>query len=321
VVKRLLVLAPGVVLAACLYFVPLPLFGEGPGPAHDVLARIDIDGTQTYQPNGRLLFTTVNVGRVNLYDAVRVGLDPELVLVPEDRVIPEGLTEQEYDRATLSQMDSSKIAAVVSVLRRLGDYPEEHGPGVLVYSTVGGTPADGRLFPGDVITAIDGEPVEDIADLGASIERAGAGATLRLRVEPVEGGGEPETVEVRTVRRQGRPFIGILPVENLPFEVSIESGAIGGPSAGLMWALGVMDLLTPGDLGGGRTLAGTGGMDLRSRVIPIGGVQLKVLAAERAGADVFFVPRANFDEASGVEADIDLVPVRSLGEALDYLDA
>lgn len=319
--RKLSVLGPVAVLAACLYFVPLPAFKEAPGPAHDVLPRIDIDGAPTYQPAGRMLFTTVNIARTNLYDAVSVAFDPDQVLVSEDLILPQGLTEEEYDRITLSKMSQSKIAAVVAVLRRLGEYPEEHGPGALVHSTLPGTPAHGRLFPGDVITAIDGDPVKDLADLDSSIQRAGPAATLRVRVQPLEGGGEPETVEVRTVRSGGRAIIGIRAVANLPFDVSIESGGIGGPSAGLMWALGVMDLLTPGDLGGDRTVAGTGGIDLRGRVFPIGGVQLKILAAERAGADVFFVPRGNLEEARQVEPGIDVVAVADLGDALDYLGA
>jgi PDZ domain-containing protein len=320
VVRKLLVLVPAAVLAACLYLVKLPLYAEGPGPAHDVIPRIDIDGVATYQPREELLFTTVNLGRVNLYDAVWTGFDPDYRLVPEDVVIPSGFTEEEYNRVTLSQMDVSKIAAVVSVLEQLGDYPRDHGPGALVHGTDPGLPAHGRLFPGDVITAIDGEPIADVAELADVIEDAGGGAVLRIEVEPLEG-GTPEIVEVRTVRdpNQGRPRIGINVVPNFPFEVSIESGRIGGPSAGLMWALGVMDLLTPGDLGAGRTMAGTGGIDLRGRVFPIGGVQLKVLAAERAGADVFFLPRRNLQEAREAGADIDLAPVGNLQDALDYL--
>jgi len=318
--RKLLVLVPGAVLGVCLAFVQLPLFVEGPGPAHDVVPRIDIDGAPTYQPRGRFLFTTVNIGRATMYTAVAAGFDPDYQVVPEDAIIPPGFTEAEYNRATLSQMDESKIAAVVSVLTELGSYPEEHGAGALVYATLPGTPAHGRLFPGDVISAVDGEPVADVADLRSLISEAGVGKVLSFEVEPLEGGGRSETVPVRTVRHQGRPVVGIEAVATFPFEVSMQSGRIGGPSAGLMWALGVMDILTPGDLGSGRTLAGTGGIDLRGRVFPIGGVSLKVLAAEQAGADVFFVPRRNLEEARSAGGDIELVPVGDLGDALSYLE-
>jgi PDZ domain-containing protein len=318
--RTLLVLVPTAALALCLYAVPLPLFVEGPGPARDVLPLIDIDGTATYQPDGRLLFTTVNVGRVNVYDAVAAAFDEEYHVVPEDLVIPEGLTDEEYDRISLSQMGASKIAAISSALVRLTDYPREHGPGALIYATSPGAPAAGRLFPGELITAVDGEPVSDVEELGSLIEDAGTGATLEVTVEAMDGSGDPRTVELRTVRHEdGRPVIGIVPVPNFPFEVSIQSGRVGGPSAGLMWSIGVTDLLTPGDLAGGRTLAGTGGIDLRGRVRPIGGVSLKVLAAERAGADVFVLPRSNLREAREVAEDIEVVPVANLDQALEYI--
>jgi PDZ domain-containing protein len=319
VLRRLPVLVPAAALGICLYFVELPLFVEGPGPAHDVIARIDIDGVPTYQPDGRILFTTVNVGRVNVYDAVWAGFDPDWQLVNEDLLVPPGFTDEEYNRATLSQMDSSKIAAVVSALEGLTDYPAEHGRGALVYATQPGTPAHGRLFPGDVITAVGGEPIGDRAELGSVIEAATVGKTLRLEVEPVEGTGRAETVAVRATEQRGRTVIGVYAVENFPFEVTIASGRIGGPSAGLMWALGVTDLLTPGDVGGGRALAGTGGIRLDGGVVPIGGVRLKILAAERAGADVFFVPTKNLVEARTADVDIELVPVATLQDALDYL--
>jgi Lon-like protease len=317
-----MVLVPTAALAVSLYAVPLPLFVEGPGPARDVLPLIDIDGTATYQPEGRLLYTTVNVGRINLYDAVAAAFDEERYVIPEDQLIPEGLTDEEYDRISLSQMGASKIAAVSSALTRLTDYPRVHGPGALVYATSPGTPAAGRLFPGELITAIDQEPVDGVEELGVLIRGAGVGATIEVTVEAMEGTGKPRTVELRTVRHEdGRPIIGILPVANFPFEVSIESGKVGGPSAGLMWSIGVSDLLTPGDLSGGRTLAGTGGIGLRGQVRPIGGVSLKVLAAEREGADAFLLPEANLREARRVAENIEVVPVATLAEAVDHLES
>jgi PDZ domain-containing protein len=320
--RRLLVLVPSIALALSLWAVPLPLFSEGPGPARDVVPLIDISGTSTYQPEGRLLFTTVDLGRINLFDAVAAAIDPNRNVVPESEVIPPGLTDEQYDRISLSLMDSSKIAAVVSALSRLTDYPRDHGAGVIVYETAAGSPAHRRLFPGDLITAVDGEPLQGLAELRAVIEEAGVGSTLRISVEPVEGSGRSRTIPIRVARERGgdRPVIGIVAVPNFPFEVSIQSGNIGGPSAGLMWALGIADLLTPGDLGGGRTLAGTGDIDLEGRVRPIGGVGLKVLAAERAGADVFLLPPSNLAEARGTADGIDLVPVSTLQEALDYLE-
>ncbi len=318
--RRLMVLLPAATLFLCLYAVPVPLYVESPGPAEDVLRRIDIDGAPTYQPRGRLLFTTVSVGRVSLLDALRAWLDPVAEVVPEREVFPPGQTERQYERFTRSQMDQSKLAAAAVALERLTAYPRRHGPGALVYATEPGDPAHGRLFPGDVILRANGIPVPGVPALRRLIARTGVRGLLRLTVEPVEG-GHRRTVRIRPVARGAgpEPRVGIIPVANFPFSVVIHSGRIGGPSAGLMWAIGIVDLLRPGDLTAGRTLAGTGAMDLDGRVYPIGGIRLKVRAAEEAGAEVFLLPKANLDEIGEMATTVELVPVRRIGDALRYL--
>jgi PDZ domain-containing protein len=116
------------------------------------------------------------------------------------------------------------------------------------------------------------------------------------------------------------PVVGIALIDAFPFEIAIESGDVGGPSAGLMWAIGLYDLLTPGDLTDGRTIAGTGTIDLEGHVGPIGGVRDKVIAAREADADVLLVPRANVQELEGVDlGDLRLIPVRTFDEAIGAL--
>jgi len=319
--RLFLSVVPSVVLALCLYMVELPLWVESPGGAKSVIPRISIHGAPTYQSEGRLLLTTVNVGRVNLYYAIRAWLDPAATVLSERDILPPGLTDQEYDRISLSQMDESKVAAVAVALEGSTGYPEEHGRGALVQDTAPGSPADGLLFAGDLITHIDRQPLADLQGLGRAIEDAGPGRALRFRVRPIEGGTE-RTVTLRPVldSEVDRPIVGVYTVANFPFEVQIESGSIGGPSAGLMWALGVTDLLTPGDLAGDRAIAGTGTVDLAGNVGPIGGITLKVQAAEDAEAEAFLVPQANLAEARTVDTDLDLVPVLTVEQALSYLE-
>jgi PDZ domain-containing protein len=118
-----------------------------------------------------------------------------------------------------------------------------------------------------------------------------------------------------------RALIGIVSVANFPFDISIQSGDIGGPSAGLMWTLGLIDILTPGDLTGGRTIAGTGEIGPDGTVYPIGGIEEKVVAARRAGADVFLVPVDNAAGARSVAREMTIVPVKTYRDALKYLRA
>jgi PDZ domain-containing protein len=320
-VRRIVQLVtPAAALLICLYAVELPLFVESPGRARAVLPLIDVDGTETYSSRGEFLLTTVNLGRASLYDALRAWIDGDAEILQEEDILAPGQTDREYEAVSRSQMDQSKIAAVSVAFESNTEYPQVHGPGVIVQAVLPGAPADGSLFPGDLITSIDGRPLDGVGDLRNRIREAGTERTLRMRVRPVEG-GESRQVDLRPAPIPGedRPVIGIASIPNFPFEVQIASGDIGGPSAGLMWALGVTDVLTPGDLTDGRRVAGTGTVDLEGAVGPIGGVRLKVAAAEEAGAEVFLVPTENLAEARGAGHTIDLVAVATVEGAVRAL--
>jgi len=320
VVRRFLfVLAPWVALGLSLYAVDLPLFSVGPGPAREVIPRIDIDGRRTFESRGRLMLTTVNVGRVNAFGALEAWVDPMVDLLPEREILSPGQTDRQYRQQSSTEMDESKIAAVAFALRRLTEYPREHGDGVLVQDVVEGAPASGRLFPGDRILTADGEPINELAEMRTAIRNVGTRRDLRLAVESED---ERRTVNLRPIRPRGAegPIIGVVLVESFPFDIRIDSGDVGGPSAGLMWALGVVELLTPGDLTAGRSVAGTGVIDLDGGVHPVGGIEHKIFAAERAGVEIFLLPRANLVDARGAAEDIDLVPVDRIEQALDYLE-
>ena len=315
--RILLTLSPVVVLAISLYLVDLPLYVEAPGRTQPVLSLIDIDGTETYESKGKLLLTTINVGRSNLYGAIRGWIDDDLRLVPEREVIPPGQTEEEYEQAQVSLMDQSKIAAVARALRRVVDYPLDTSRGVIIHLVVAGTPAEGRLFVGDVITEVNGEPLRGLPQLQRLVKEAN-GSALRLTVEPLEG-GRSRTVTLTPQLREDGPVIGVSAIPNFPVDVRIESGEIGGPSAGLMWAVGVADLLTRVDLTGGQVVAGTGTVDLGGGVGAVGGIDLKIVSAERAGADMFLLPRGNVPEVRAA-GDIELVPVATVAEAIEVLE-
>lgn len=318
--RTVLALAPVAALAASLYAVDLPLVAVSAGPARDVFPLIEVDGTQTTRPNGRLLLTTVNLVSVNVFDALRGWADPAVAVVPERDLVPRGQSRREYEQVSLSQMDESKIAATVVVLRRLTGYPTQHGRGALIQDVLRGAPADGKLFPGDLIISADGKPVPDTRALSRAI--LGTRGRRPLKFE-VQAGGENRSVMVRPERVEDHDppiLLGVVPVENFPFEVLIRSGDIGGPSAGLMWAVGLSDLLSPVDLTAGREIAGTGEIGLDGQIGPIGGIEEKIRAAEQAGADLFLVPDANLSAARQVAEDIELVPVSTLDEALRFLE-
>jgi PDZ domain-containing protein len=247
-------------------------------------------------------------------------LDPAVTVVEREAVYPSGESDRQEQERAISQMDQSKLDAAAVVLGQLTDYPREHGRGVLVESVVPGCAADGKLFVGDVIEAIDGVAVDTMRDARRVIRAAPSGTSLRFDVTV---DGEPERVSL--VREpcggESEPLVGISMIASFPFEVTISSGAIGGPSAGLAWALGFYDLLTPGDLTDGRTIATTGALGADGTVYPIGGVEEKVVAAERAGASVLLVPERNLAAAQAVGADgLEIVGVGSFHDALAQLE-
>jgi PDZ domain-containing protein len=316
--KLLIALVPIGVLLVVLQSVTLPYYAEGPGPAREVESLIRVSGRPKYDSAGRLIMTAVSFQSVNGFQAIGAWLDPARALVSKSLFLQPGETEQQANRRAISDMDQSKIDASFVVLRKLAGYPKEHGLGVLVEGVLPGCPSVGKLYPGDIISEVNGTSLAGPDAFRRALDEARPRTAVELLVR---AGGRKTTVEVtpRSCDGSKRPLIGISSVPSFPFPISISSGDIGGPSAGMMWALGLYDLLTPGDLTGGRTIAGTGEIDLRGRVYPIGGVGEKIIAARRAGARVFLVPAANLAEAEGAAEDIRLIPVETIDDALRYL--
>jgi PDZ domain-containing protein len=239
--------------------------------------------------------------------------------VDEEVVYPPGLTPEEEERRATSQMDQSKIDAAVVVLAEVADYPRDHGPGALIELVGEGCPADRRLFPGDLIRRIDGEPIASRREASRLIDAVPAGEPIEFHVE---ADGEVQNVRVARGRCPGsdEALLGIFLLDAFPFDITIRSGDVGGPSAGLMWALGLYDLLTPGDLTAGRTIAGTGTIDPDGNVGPIGGIRDKVVAARDTRADILLVPEANLQDLRGVDrGDLLVIPVSTFEDALDAL--
>jgi len=317
--RRWWLLLPPLVLLYLAATIYLPYYSLGPGPARAVQPLIRFDDHQRYESQGAFVLTSVAFRQLTALGIVRAWLDPDQSVVSRDVLYAPGESDQQEQQRSISQMDQSKIDAAYVVLRELTRYPKEHGDGVLVESVVPGCAADGELFVGDVIHSIDGEPVDDIGQARDAIEAAPSGDSVTFDVTV---DGEPETVSLERAPcgGQSKPLVGISMIESFPFPVTFSSGAIGGPSAGLSWALGFYDLLTPGDLTGGRTIAVTGALGPDGTVYPIGGIEEKVVAAEEAGADVLLLPRQNLAAARAVGSDsIQLEPVASFDEALSAL--
>jgi PDZ domain-containing protein len=313
----ILALAAAFVLSGTVW---LPLYSLGPGPAREVEPLIQVSGHPEYASSGRFVMTSVRFRQLTGLGALFAWLDPDQAVVPRNDLFSPGETQTEEHQRAISQMDQSKLDATSVAQSDLTGYPKEHRPGALVEGVVAGCAADGVLYPGDLIQAIDGQAIRGAAQASRLIESAPSGSTLTF---DIRAGGERQKVDL--VRApcgvKNEPLVGVSLISNFPFGVRIESGDVGGPSAGLMWALGLYDLLTPGDLTAGRTIAGTGQIGLDGTVYPIGGIEEKIVAAEHAGASVFLVPEGNLTAARSAGGDgMDLVPVASFQDAVDYLE-
>ncbi len=316
-------LAVAIVAVFIAGFVPLPYYALGPGPAREVQPLISVDGPPVFQSDGRFVMTTVEFRQVTGVGALLAWLNPDEHVVASDQLFPEGETRAQEDRRAISQMDQSKIDATSVVLDALRAYRHAHGKGSLIRATVPGCSADGKLFPGDVVLEINGDPIRDATAASRAIESIPSGKALTFVVRPL---GKTRDEEIRLVRQpcggSTEPLVGVSMIDDFPFDVSIRSGDVGGPSAGLMWALGLYDALTPGDLTDGRTIAGTGTIAPDGTVGPIGGIEDKVLAADGVGASELLVPVEDMAAARAVAVPgLRLVPVASFDRAVSFLEA
>ena len=319
-------IAAAVVVAALL---PVPYVILSPGPTLNTLGTqsgkplIVISGHHTYPTNGHLNLVTVSYqggpsNGFNLFTALQAWLSPHEAVVPESELFGTDLTQQQVTRQDTQQMASSQQLAQAAALCQLG-IP------FTVLDTVAQieprAPAAGVLKAGDVITAVDGKKLTCRADAGTMIRARKPGAPVELTVDRH---GTTHQFRMKTANVKGKAVVGVAVNENykFPFQVKINIGNIGGPSAGLMFALGIMDKLTPHGLTGGRFIAGTGEISANGAVSPIGGIQQKMAAARAAGATIFLTPASNCaDTARAVPAGLRLVKVSTLRDALAALRA
>jgi Lon-like protease len=326
----LLVAAAGVLIAiAVAVIAPVPYVALTPGPTLNTLGilngkpLIQVKGHRTYPTRGNLNMVTVSFlggpqTEFNIFAALRAWLNPHDAVVPEQEIFPSDYTPQQVAQQDTEEMADSQQTATAAALCQL-----EIGFKAVetVQATLKGMPAAGVLRPGDVIEAVDGTPLSCRADAGTLIQARKPGAPVELTILRH---GKTIPVRLVTANVQGEPEIGVDLVQSFvfPFTVTISVGDIGGPSAGLMFALGLIDKITPDNLAGGRFIAGTGEIEANGTVEPIGGIQQKMVGARAAGATIFLTPAANCpDTAGAVPAGMRLIKVSSLAGAIAALGA
>jgi len=330
-------LVPAVLMLVLATSATVPLVSMGPGPTYDTFGQaqvegdgggveevpvVEVVGREADETAGSLRMTTVAVrDRLTLVDAMRFWLDPAQVVVPRDQVFPPDRSRDEVRESNAAEMVGSENSAEAAAYRYLGIPMQPRVEGVDPEGA-----AAGRLRPGDILTSVDGE---EVADATAVVEIVGEhrpGEQIRIGFTR-DGREESTTATLRSSGPEGDPeqgrlgiLVGDTPADGTDVEITV-SPDVGGPSAGLILAIAIVDKLSPGDATGGADVAGSGTIRPDGTVGSIGGVRHKIRAAHAAGVTEFLVPSANCAEAvQGLPEGIRLIEVETLAGALDALE-
>ena len=324
-------------------FIPVPYSEMSPGPTvntlgnHDGEPVLQISGRKTYPTSGNLNMTTVRVTsadyRMNLVEAVYGWLAHDSKVVPHETLYPNGKTEEQSTQENAEEFSQSQESAKVAALNEL------HVPvktWVIVSTVVKGSPAQGKLHAGDVVKAVDGTAVKQPDDVAKLVTKHKPGQDVVFTVVPAkeQAAAEKQNKTATSTRKvkittttsddkgKKRAIVGISAGTDhtFPFSIDIKLADVGGPSAGLMFSLGLYDKLTPGSLTGGKFVAGTGTIDDDGKVGPIGGIEMKTVGARDKGAQYFLTPADNCAAAAkDTPSGLTLIKVKTIEDALGAL--
>ena len=328
-------LVVALVAGLALTFLPSPYLIEQPGPVFDTLGSADyegeseplitVEGAETYPTAGSLDLLTVSVrgdvaNRPSWLDVVQAWFSPSRAVVPVEAIYPSGVTNEQVDEQNADDMQNSQKSAIAAAMIHDGySVPST----VTVSQISAGSPAEGVLREGDVVTSVNGTSLEADGDVDTLRRLVAENGVDKAAEIVVDRAGASVTESVTPQEVQNTPLLGVgVSVDyDFPFDVTLKLDQVGGPSAGMMFALGIIDKTTPGELNGGEKVAGTGTITASGQVGPIGGIRQKLYGARDAGATVFLAPSENCDEVVGnVPGGLDVYSVDTLDDAVAALE-
>jgi PDZ domain-containing protein len=329
------VLLIALVLALVMSFLPAPYVIEQPGPVYNTLGSqeqdgedvplIAISGAQTYPTAGTLDMLTVSVRgtpeqRPSWAEIIGAWLDSSKAVLPIDAVYPPSVTTDQRNEQNAALMVDSQQEAIAAALTEQG----------IAFDTVVSVaavdpegPAADSLVTGDLVLSVNGTESATVEQLRAALAANGTDTPAQVLVQHADGTQETIAITPVISAQTDAPALGISAGYSytFPFDVEIQLNDVGGPSAGMMFALGIIDMLTPGELNGGQNVAGTGTIDPAGTVGPIGGIRQKMVGAVNAGATYFLAPASNCDEVVGHVPDgIQVFAVSTLSESMTALE-
>ena len=294
-----------------------------PGPPYQW--NIEIENVETYEYDGNLYQLTVRRDEANYFVYAWARLNSQIDLYPREVILPDGVTPQELSEISIQNMVTSENVAIAVALDSLDYEIESEGDGVLVVGLLDDSPVKDKLIKNDLIISINNELVRSASEFISMLRTYEIGDIVNIGLIRNEQELTIETKLIEHVEYENEPMVGFLastPNQQFIFlfEVDIKTGNVGGPSAGMMMALNVYNLLTEDDITNGKKIAGTGTIEIDGSIGPVGGVKQKVIAAKRANAGLILVPIANYEEASVFADDnTQIVAVDSFDNALNVI--
>ncbi|WP_045515398.1 SepM family pheromone-processing serine protease [Neobacillus niacini] len=332
--RRKIFLGSSIVIALMMIagvFFSLPYYVSKPGIAKELAPIIQVE--DGIEGKGSFMLTTVRMGRANIYSYVEAKLFDYVELYPLEAILHETETQDEYNARQLHMMAGSKLNAIEVAYKKAGYQVDYEYKGVYVVQVVPDMPAEGKLVPGDRIIEVDGQKFASSENFIEFVGKKNAGDQVVLTIKRED---KTKIVEVTVQPFKEDPKkigIGISLVDDKEIivdpKVTVKTDEIGGPSAGLMFSLEIYDQLMEEDYTKGYKIAGTGTIDSKGGVGPIGGIDQKIVAADKAGAEIFFAPNekgskdSNYNLAVKTAREIDskmkIVPVDFIDDAINYL--
>jgi PDZ domain-containing protein len=326
IVSAVLFIAVVLIVATVVH---VPYYLLSPGTTYRTQSVIKVKGDPTYPQTGTIYSVTVSVTtrEATALEWTLAHLDSSITIAKASDIVPPDQSPADNEKLNLEQMADSKTIASVVALDHLGYHVEATASGAEIVAVVKDSPAAKVLKPGDTIVGVGGTPVEFAQDLSKAIQSHHPGDEVSLDIEPVHGGAKvTRTVTLATSpANKDLAFLGVksqdhdLRYPDLPVQISVSTPEVGGPSAGLAFTLGIMDVMTRGSITGGHKVATTGTIDANGCVGPIGGMHQKVLAVKAAGAQEMLVPRSEYAEAKKYSGSLAVVPVDDIDQALAAL--
>ncbi|SIT67954.1 SepM family pheromone-processing serine protease [Edaphobacillus lindanitolerans] len=330
-----------VLLIAAAAFMPMDMYISKPGGAYDLTPLVTVQGGDE-DDKGTMSLMTIALSKATPLTYVFANFMDSRKIMKAGQVRQDGETEQEYEVRQKKMMGDSQFNAILVAYQKAQKPVDVAFEGVLVMRVLEKAAASGILEPGDIITGLDGETLRSAEEFSDSLSSLGEGEKVRLAVRRDGERLEEEVGLAPIPGGDGRLGLGISFTEERSIEtdpeVEIHTEDIGGPSAGLMFTLEIMDRLLDEDLTKGYQVGGTGEMNEDGTVGRIGGIDFKIMAADRDGIEVFFAPddeitdamrkvspgiRSNYEEAAEtakkIGTDMKVVPVKTVDDALEYL--